>query len=195
MRVPAKERKEQLIAATAELMKRDGVQTIKLRDVAKEAGAPLATLHYCFSDKDELMDAAAEHWLRHMSRFSTDVPVDSGLRKALEHVAEGYWGLLEESPADILAQVELVTWATRNAAVSPLAAKIYPAYEMELGKVFSTAARNSGEQCGLEFGALARAFIAVFDGAALQYMTDPAAAGHRDRYFMMIDAILAKAGV
>ncbi|MCG2624436.1 hypothetical protein LVY72_21340 [Arthrobacter sp. I2-34] len=45
------------------------------------------------------------------------------------------------------------------------------------------------------FGALARAFIAIFDGAALQYMADPDAAGHKDRFFMMIDAILAKAGV
>ncbi|MFD1210496.1 TetR/AcrR family transcriptional regulator [Arthrobacter sp. GCM10027362] len=184
-----------MISATAELMKREGVQSITLRAIAKEAGAPLAAVHYCFNDKDELMDAAAEHWLRHMSRFSTDVPVDSGLRKALEHVAEGYWGLLEEAPEDILAQVELVTWATRNSAGSPLAARIYPAYEAELGRVFSTAAEKSAEQSRLDFKELARAFITIFDGAALQYMADPDSGGHRDRYFMMIDALLAKAGV
>jgi AcrR family transcriptional regulator len=193
--VPARERKEQLIAATAELMKREGVQSISLRDIAKEAGAPLATLHYCFNDKDELMGAAAEHWLRHMSRFSTDVPIDSGLRKALEHVAHGYWSLLQESPADILAQVELVTWATRNSAISSLATKIYPAYEKALGEVLTAAAHNSNERCQVEFGALARAFIATFDGAALQYMADPEGTGHEDRYFMMIDALLVKAGV
>ena len=161
MRVPAKERKEQLISATVDLMKREGVQSVTLRDIAKEADASLSTVHYCFSDKDELMDAAAVHWLQRMCRFSTDVPVDSGVRKAVEHVAEGYWGLLVESPEDILAQVELVTWATRNRAVSPLAAKIYPAYELELSNVFSTAAENSGEDCTIGLGALARAFVAV----------------------------------
>ncbi|WP_237740711.1 TetR/AcrR family transcriptional regulator [Crystallibacter crystallopoietes] len=193
--MPAKERKEQLITATVGLMQREGVQAITLRDIAKEAEASLSSVHYCFSDKDELMAAAAEHWLQRMSRFSTDVPTNLGLRKAFEHVAEGYWGSLEEAPEEILAQVELVAWATRNAPANPLAAKIYPAYELELGKLFAVAAEESNEQCRMEFGALARAFIAIFDGAALQYMTDPGAADHRSQFFMMIDALLTKAGV
>ena len=78
MRVPAEERKEQLIAATVELMRRKGVQSVTIRAIAKEANAPLATAHYCFSGKDELMDAAAEAWLKNLSLFSSDVPVHLG---------------------------------------------------------------------------------------------------------------------
>lgn len=195
MRVSAEERKEQLISATVELMRREGVQSVTIRAIAKEANAPLATAHYCFSNKEELMDAAAEAWFKNLSRFSSGAPVDLGLRKAVEQVAEGYWRALEEEPASILSEIELILWATRNAAVSPLAAKIYPAYEVELGNIFSSAAQSSGDQCQIGFPTLVRIFLMIYDGAAIQYMTDPKATDHRAQFFMMVDALLIKAGV
>ncbi|WP_434614564.1 hypothetical protein [Arthrobacter sp. A5] len=72
------------------------------------------------------MDAAAEAWFIHMSRFSSDIPVHLGLRKAVEQVAEGSWRSLEEDPTNMLAQMELILRATRNSDVSPLAAKFIP---------------------------------------------------------------------
>ena len=130
-----------------------------------------------------------------MSRFSSDAAIHLGLRKALEQVAEGYWRALEEEPASILSEIELILWATRNAAVSPLAAKIYPAYEVELGNIFSAAAQSNGDNCLIDFPTLVRLFLMIYDGAAIQYMTDPKATGHRAQFFMMIDALLLKAGV
>ncbi len=195
MRVSAEDRKEQLIAATVELMRREGVQSVTIRAIAKEANAPLATAHYCFSNKEELMDSAAEAWFKNLSRFSSGAPIHLGLRKAVEQVAEGYWRALEEEPASILSEIELILWATRNAAVSPLAAKIYPAYEVELGKIFSSAAHSGGDQCLIDFPALVRLFLMIYDGAAIQFMTDPKATDHHAQFFMMIDALLLKAGV
>lgn len=195
MRVSTVDRKEQLISATVELMRREGVQSVTMRAIAKEANAPLAAAHYCFSDKDELMDAAAEAWLKNLNRFSRDVPVHLGLRKVVEQVAEGYWRSLEEEPASLLAEFELILWATRNAATSPLAAKIYPAYEVELGNMFSSAAQSSGDQCLIGVAALVRSFLMIYDGAAIQYITDPKATDHRAHFFMMVDALLIKAGV
>jgi AcrR family transcriptional regulator len=195
MRVPAEQRKEQLIAATVELMRREGVQSVTVRAIAKEANAPLATAHYCFSGKEELMEAAAEAWLKNLSSFSGDVRAELGLRNAVEQVAEGYWRALEEEPASLLAEIELILWATRNAPVSPLAAKIYPAYEVELGNIFSAAAQSAGEECLISFPTLARSFLMIYDGVAIQYLTDAKAADHRAIFFMLVDALLIKAGV
>ena len=195
MRIPAEDRKEQLISATVELMRREGVQSVTIRARAKEADAPLAAAYYCFGNNCGLMYAAAEAWFQHMSRFSRDIPVHLGLRKAVEQVAEGYWRSLEEEPASMLAQMELILWATRNAADSQLATRIYPAYEVELGKIFASAALNGGEQCLLEFPLLVRSFLLIFEGSAIQCMTDPEAIDHRALFFLMIDALLLKAGV
>ena len=141
------------------------------------------------------MDAAAEAWFKNLRRFSSDVPEHLGLRRAVERVAEGYWQALEEEPSNILAEIELILWATRHAAVNPLAAKIYPAYEVELGKMFSSAARSSGDQCLISIDTLVRCFLMIFDGAAIQCMSAPEAIDYRSQFFMMIDALLIKAGV
>ncbi|MFK0003537.1 TetR/AcrR family transcriptional regulator [Paenarthrobacter sp. NPDC090520] len=195
MRIPSEERKEQLIAATVELMKREGVQSVTMRAIAKEANAPLATAHYCFDNKDVLMEAAAGAWLKNLGRFSRDLPLHLGLRKTLEQVAEGYWRSLEEEPASLLAEFELILWATRNIGSSQVAAKIYPAYVVELGKLLSEAASYDSEVCRMDIDTLVRAFLMIFDGASIQYITDPEAVDHRANYFMMIDALLIKAGL
>lgn len=195
MRVSSEERKEQLISATVEIMRREGVQSVTIRAIAKEANAPLATAHYCFSNKEELMEASAEAWFKNLRRFSSGVPEHLGLRKTVEQVAEGYWSALEEDPASILAEIELILWATRNAAASPLAAKIYPAYEVELGNTFSSAAQSSGDLSLIGFDTLVRCFLMIFDGAAIQCMTAPGAVDYRAQFFMMVDALLIKAGV
>lgn len=195
MRLSAKDRKEQLISATVELMRREGVQSVTTRAIAKEANAPLAAAHYCFSSKDELMEAAAEAWLKNLSSFSGDVPSNFGLRRAVEQVAEGYWRALQEEPSSLLAEIELILWATRNAPNSPLAAKIYPAYEVELGNIFAAAAQTNGDRCRIEIPALVRSFLMIYDGAALQYMTDPTGTDHRALFLMMLDALLTKVGL
>ncbi len=141
------------------------------------------------------MEAAAEAWFRNLRRFSSDVPGHLGLRKAVEQVAEGYWRALEEEPASILSEIELILWATRNSGVSPLAAKIYPAYEVELGNLFSSAAKSSGDECLIGFNTLVRCFLMIYDGAAIQCMTAPEAIDYRAQFFMMVDALLIKAGV
>jgi AcrR family transcriptional regulator len=194
VRVSAIERREQLISATVGLMQREGIQSITLRAIAKEADAPLATVHYCFRDKDELMDAAAEHWLQRMSSYSSDVPAGLGLRKTVEYVAEGYWGSLVEDPAGILAQIELVTWAIRNSATSDLRLRIYPAYEKELGNLFAAAATSQPGDHKIDGHALARRFLAVFDGASLQYIADAESSEHRRNFFSTIDALLTGTG-
>jgi len=194
-RVPAQERRRQLISATLGLMRRDGVQSVTMRAIAREANAPLAIAHYCFGDKGELMDAAAEAWLQNLNRFSRSISVSLGLRKAVEQVAEGYWRSLEEEPASLLAEIELILWATRNADASPLAAKIYPAYEKELGCIFSSAAQHDDDQCLIDIATLVRSFLMIYDGSAIQYLTDPTATDHRATFLMLVDALLTKAGI
>ena len=124
------ERKEQPIAATVELMRCEGVQSVTVRAIAKK-------------------------------------------------------------PASLLAEIELILWATRNAPTSPLAAKIYPAYETEPGNRSPKQLRKSL----IDFPTLARSFLMIYDGAAIQYLTNPKATDHRTMFFTLVDALLTKAGV
>ncbi|HEU4807037.1 MAG TPA: TetR/AcrR family transcriptional regulator [Homoserinimonas sp.] len=195
MRISATERRVQLTEATIQLMRRDGVQSVTLRAIAEEAKASLATVHYCFTDKDELLRAAIDRWLKDMVAHAADAPTDEGLRGAVLGLAHRYWDALEDTPVDVLAQLELVIWAVRNDASNPLAPLIYPGYKVELGALFAQAMTNAQETCSMGIEALVRAFLVIIDGCSLQFLTQPTLSDHRELCFWMMQALLDNAGI
>ena len=60
-RIPAAERRAELVAAAVRVIAAHGVDGATTRRIAEEANAPLATLHYCFSSKEVLFAAVFEY--------------------------------------------------------------------------------------------------------------------------------------
>lgn len=192
MRVPASERRQQLIEAAVRLMWRDGVEKATLRAIAKEAGAPLASVHYCFTDKDELMQAAVEHWLGELvGSITEDIEVEGGLRSVVRRIADGFWLSLEMNPPNVLAQLELVLWAIREGGHNGLAQSIYARHEQVLGDVFARALSCAGEQSSVPTEQIARAFVGALDAGSLQFLADPTSTNPREVFDLMINSLLA----
>lgn len=59
-RVSAEDRRQDFVRATIRVIAEDGVEGATTRRIAEEAGAPLASLHYCFSSKADLFAAVYE---------------------------------------------------------------------------------------------------------------------------------------
>jgi AcrR family transcriptional regulator len=195
MRVSSVERKEQLINATIELMRRDGIERLNLRAIADEAGASLATVHYCFDGKDDLLRHAVEHWVRRMVDIPdvTDETAQQGLALVADRIADAFWTALEENPDDVLAQIELVTWAVRESPKQALARTIYQRYETALGDIFADALARSAQASTWEPSDLARAFIAILDGSILQYLAEPTSPSHRVMFRRLLSLLLTAA--
>ncbi len=60
-RIPAAERRAELVAAAVRMIAAHGVDGATTRRIAQDANAPLATLHYCFATKEVLFAAVFEH--------------------------------------------------------------------------------------------------------------------------------------
>jgi AcrR family transcriptional regulator len=195
MRVSATERKEQLIRATVELMREEGVQNLNLRAIADRAGASLATVHYCFDGKDDLLTHAVEYWLRRMVELPDldDAAMAFGLPAVAQRIAGAFWSALEDNPDDVLAQIELVTWSVRQAPKKPVARRIYRSYETTLGGIFNRALSTSGQSSTWEPGDLARAWLVLVDGASLQYMADPTSERHKQTFERMLALVFESA--
>lgn len=178
-------------------MRSYGVDQVTLRSIAQKAGAPLATLHYCFRDKDELMRAAADHWLDCFVRdpIPEGIALDAGLRATMDRITEAFWELIESNPADLRAQIELVTWAVRDGAHPDLAEAMYSRYEETLGEVFAETLAASGEQSAVDPKILARAYIAAVDGAILQRISEPSSDRPREVFDLLVESLLLRAGV
>ena len=191
MRIASAERKKQLIAATVELMRRDGIQRLTVRGIAEEAGANLATVSYCFIGKDDLLRHAFDHWLHRMLDVSPNgSDASQGLTATARRVADAYWKDLEETPADVLAQLEAITWAIREAPQDELARTIYEHSTRELASIFQAALDATGATSTMTAQELASAFLMLIDGASLQYIADPGNPTYRTVFDQLLNSWL-----
>lgn len=194
VRIPVTDRREQLIDATIQVMRRDGVRSVTMRAVATEANASLAAVHYCFESKNTLLGAAIRRWLRLMINDAVNVHVTRGIRSSVQAMLDGYWNAFEATPEDILAQFELALWAVRREKSRDLASTIYPMYIAELKSMLAESLSLGGETCQWDLERLSRALLAVIDGCSLQYLSDPTS-NARSLCGELAELLLESAGV
>jgi AcrR family transcriptional regulator len=113
-RIPAAERRTELVAAAVRVIAVHGVDGATTRRIVEEANAPLATLHYCFSSKELLFAAVFEY----VAEQYRDVLTRNDVRGDLETTARALLrGIMEWYLADPdlgAATVELISWAQRQ---------------------------------------------------------------------------------
>jgi AcrR family transcriptional regulator len=110
-------RRTQIIAATMRLIARDGVAAISTRKIAREADVKLATLHYLFGSKDDLLLAALDAATNTMvAALVVEVHPGGGLRAALAETFAALCALLDRVPAPPLVRCEVLLYVGRRPA-------------------------------------------------------------------------------
>lgn len=166
--ISADVRRKHFIEAAVAVIARDGVDGATTRKIAAEAGAPLATLHYCFQTKENLLWAVFEE-------LSQKLQVDyESVIKPGQSAADVASTLLVitmkaaiDDPTYTRAQLEIGLWAGRND--QPLAIRVYDEF-IETWKGFLRGARGSLEEEQLD--SIVRVFVALVDGLTIQLVTD-----------------------
>lgn len=110
----AEDRRERLIAAGYRAMVRSGLEGARTRDIAAEAGITVATLHYYFPTKDDLVRAVLEHTIRQqtVAPLRLDADWDNGLA-ALRTMLIGLSRQADAEPGRFRLLNEM-TWAARE---------------------------------------------------------------------------------
>ena len=193
MRIPSALRREQLVDATIQVMRENGVQSVTMREVAKRANAPLATINYCFKDKDDLIHAAVERWLKEMVPDSMFLETSGGVRGAVLNMLEVWWDTLEKVPRNALAQFELFLWSVRNS--ERIRQAMYPLYLAAIVSVLEKAQETAGEACDWDLMAIARSLLVIVDGCSFQYFADPEDSSPKTLSFELAEAVFARAKV
>ncbi|MEV6796659.1 helix-turn-helix domain-containing protein [Streptomyces sp. NPDC051320] len=149
------------------MIAREGADGATTRKIADEAKAPLASLHYCFQNKENLLLAVFE-------QLSDELPVGVDLsedRKAsLGQVAERLltramrWCV--EHPVRTRAMLEILLWAERYDP--ELSAGFYKAFYNRSEDHFRQADMTLSDE---ELHSTVRVAIALVDGLSLQMLT------------------------
>ncbi|MEV6063115.1 TetR/AcrR family transcriptional regulator [Nocardia asteroides] len=113
-RIPAAERRADLVAAAVRVIAAHGVDGATTRRIAEDANSPLATLHYCFATKEALFSAVFDHVATQyrdvLTRSDTHDDVRSTARALLRGVLEWY----RDNPDFGGAIIELISWGQRQ---------------------------------------------------------------------------------
>ncbi|EOM77355.1 TetR/AcrR family transcriptional regulator [Rhodococcus rhodnii] len=127
-RLPADERRRQLIGAALAIAERSGVAAVTVRAVAEEAGVSLGVVYYCFDSKEELVAATGETLVEQLSmslregfaevRKAPEVTGVDGLRTLIHIGLSGMWPFVEATPGSQLLTYEITALALRQRATT-----------------------------------------------------------------------------
>lgn len=171
-RVPAEQRREQLIEATIELAIREGLAAASVRRIADEANVSLGVVHYCFSSKEALLNAVAESFVTPILgpiREAIEQADQTSLEETSQAAFEAFWNVTQEAPGRQLLSYELTAWSIRGD--SEAARLLYQTYT-EVIEGFLTQGLGLKDRPGLPLRTLARMILTITDGVSLGWLVD-----------------------
>jgi AcrR family transcriptional regulator len=193
-RMSAHDRRRVLIDAALTVMAREGVAAATTRAIVAEADMALASFHYCFRSRDEMLgelitvvvDREVEAALRSMEG-GTDL--GTTLRSGLH----GYLAHIEQNPGHELVLFELNHYALRTPDLRGLADEQYRLYYQAATDVLSAAAEQAGVRWRRELTTIARVVITVLDGATTTWLVDRDTEATRAALDSVVDLLVSLA--
>lgn len=168
-RLSAQDRRVELVEATIRVAVAEGLDAATVRRVAKEAGVPLGTVHYCFGSKAALISAVADT----IQPPTIDVTKLGSLStvEGLQLAFRAYWEQIGSDRRRQLLIYELLAHLARGDEDSRAIAKqlIDRAYGAVL-EALSRYAEEVGHALPADPMLLARLIIAVTDGISLSWI-------------------------
>lgn len=169
------ERRQLLVAAALQVMRRDGVAAATTRAICTQAGMPLGAFHYCFHSKAELFQVILDGDLQQSLDDAWSV-LDPALtaEQNLRALVTAYWTAVETDPQWCLVLSELTAHCLRDPELAALPARDYAIYRAQVITQLKRFLTDSGSGHGIDIGVLADVLIAGLEGITSSWLA------HRD---------------
>jgi AcrR family transcriptional regulator len=172
-RIPASERRAALIEAALRVISRNGIAQATTRAVVAEAGMSLASFHYAFDSRDELIDELIEAVIeRARHAIMPDELPEGTLVEVLEAGIVRYFEHLKADPEHEQAMLELTQYALRSPDRHPQARAQYARYVELAERSLEVAAERTGSTWTVPIARVARVLVAFTDGLTLTWLVD-----------------------
>ena len=164
----SRERRDQLLRATIDLIAERGMKAVTHRAVSAAAGLPSAAAGYYFATIAELIEQALDYHVRQRVAQLTAVlgAATEGLTEPGPIADAVARALITSATRDGLAQYEVYLEAARNPELRASVARSMAAFEeVAAARLAALGARDPGHA--------AKAFVALADGFALHRLAFP----------------------
>ena len=172
-RIPAPERRAALVEAALRVVAQRGIAQATTRAIVAEAGMSLASFHYAFDSRDELIDELITTVVaRETQAVLPELIEGSDLRELLEAGLLRYFEHLKADPQHEQAMLELTQYALRSPERHPLALAQYARYAELAERSLALAAEHAGVEWRRPVSEVARVLVAFTDGLTFTWLVD-----------------------
>ncbi len=172
-RLSSTERRAALVRAALRVIDRDGVHGATTRAIVAEAEMSLASFHYAFRSRDELIRELIAVVVQDEQRVSLEaLEPEADIRSAVRAGLQAYFELLRAHPSREQALQELVQYALRTPGLESLPRAQYASYLHTARVLLERGAHITGVVWSLPIDQLARILIAITDGLTIAWLAD-----------------------
>jgi AcrR family transcriptional regulator len=172
-RLPAEQRRAALVQAALAVIARDGVHGATTRAIVAEAGMSLASFHYAFRSRDELIREVIAFVVDQQEDVSRAALVPAhDLRSAVRAGMQAYFDLLREHPEREQAMFELMHYSMRTPELEALPPVQHGSYLTAARALLDAGSAELGVTWTLPVDQVARILVALTDGLTYAWLAD-----------------------
>jgi AcrR family transcriptional regulator len=171
------ERRRSLVDAAYHLIAEGGFEGLRTRNIAARAGVNIATLHYYFARKEDLIQGVVEYLLQQfMTAYLPGSPFEmqTPLEQIRGELAEMQY-LLQKKPEMFIVLNELVLRSLHDPAIHDMIKWLDEGWHTYLEQVIRAGIEQSLFRADIDPGSAATWLILLTKGTTLHYMTNPEA--------------------
>jgi AcrR family transcriptional regulator len=176
-KAPGDERRRSLVEAAYHLIAEGGFEGLRTRNIAARAGVNIATLHYYFLSKEDLIRSVVEYLLQQfMTAYLPDSPFEmkTPLEQLRGELAELQY-LVQEKPTMFIVLDELVLRSLHDPAIHEMIKWLDEGWHTYLEHMIRNGIEQGQFRADLDPDNAATWLILLIKGTTLHYMTNPAA--------------------
>ena len=163
-RAPNEPTREALVAAAYRVLAERGFEGLRTREVAAAVGVNVATLHYYFPHKQDLVRGVLGHA---MARFRSTLLAEGSPAAQLRAHFQGLRALSREEPELFAAMGELMLRAARDRAIAAIVRQVDDVWHATLQKLLRGAREEGAVDPTLDPEGMAALIVAVLKGTYL----------------------------
>jgi AcrR family transcriptional regulator len=171
-RIAATDRRSALVRAALVVIARDGLAAATTRAIVAEAGMSLASFHYVFGSRDELIAECIQFVVDNEILAAEQAIHATDLHTAVREGLTAYLALVIGDPLREQAMFELTQYAMRTPGLEPHAKIQYDAYYRAAAGILNGVAEQTGVVWRRPPDEMARILITLTDGLTLGWLVD-----------------------
>lgn len=172
-RISSVDRRLQIVRAALRVIAEQGVQGATTRAIVAEAGMSLASFHYAFDSRDEMMEELIAYVVEHqtVAAFST-IRFGSDIRTTVRDGLQAFLETVIADPGNEQVLFELMFFAMRTPSLGGLPSRQWAKYYAAAEELLNAAAVNASISWSRPIDEVARHLVAITDGLTVAWLAN-----------------------